>query len=441
MNGYTHAFDIINKDVYDYLKRKSTENVSDNTLSKLVKRGYLTSLTEDQELELIKRITDGVHDSRRFQKYNFQFIMSYDCNLRCVYCFEKEVLNTSKCPSKDKITKDKIDRAFDIIYEKYENKQCTQVIGLYGGEPFLAENYDLVSYIIEKGKKCNFTFYAPTNGYDIDAYFDLLKENSNLFHFQITLDGVEEIQNRNRPHFKNKDSFEKITNNIDHLLKLGITIRLRINTSEYSLTKMNELMSLFEAKGWYGYENFSAYWALLRDDIDSGAAPAEGEKPQINQLDLMSSFQEQKATGNLSSKLSCQDYGISSILNNMILGKDVKYKGYFCGAQVSSLIFDPVGDLYSCWDVVGQPEHKVGSYIPDLEISEEGYQKWFDDKISGYKCIKCKYVLFCGGGCVIRSLKSKKRIRPGNCNQYPQVFNSLVKNLYQETIKENYNQI
>ena len=46
----------------------------------------------------------------------------------------------------------------------------------------------------------------------------MLQKNSNLFSFQITVDGVEEIQNQRKPHFKNSDSFMKITNNIDFLL-------------------------------------------------------------------------------------------------------------------------------------------------------------------------------------------------------------------------------
>ena len=60
---------------------------------------------------------------------------------------------------------------------------------------------------MEKGKRIDHTFRVTSNGYDIDAYAFMLQKNSNLFSFQITVDGVEEIQNQRKPHFKNSDSF------------------------------------------------------------------------------------------------------------------------------------------------------------------------------------------------------------------------------------------
>lgn len=52
------------------------------------------------------------------------------------------------------------------------------VITLYGGEPLLAENKDIVTYIVEEGVKRGYKFEAITNGYDLDCfwiYFPLKK--------------------------------------------------------------------------------------------------------------------------------------------------------------------------------------------------------------------------------------------------------------------------
>lgn len=443
INSYTHAFDLVNKDVYLYLKqRKSNFTISDNSYKKLVQRGYLTSLNEDEEAELVKRITDKIHENRKFRMYNFQFIMSYDCNFRCVYCFENEVLNTSKCPSKSTITKELVDKAFEFIHEKFENKECSRNIALYGGEPFLSSNYDLIAYIVERGKKYDFKYYAPTNGYDLDTYFDFFRQNQKLFSLQITLDGTKDIQNRNRPHFKNSDSFDKITSNIDQLLKIGIHINLRINTNTFSLSKIDDLLKFFEEMGWYSYKNFSAYLALLREEIESRSPSEDNESTDsINQLDLIKAYQMKKSENLINSNVFCQDYGITNIIHDLVKGQKIPYRGYFCGAQANNILFDPVGHIYTCWDVVGNQEYKIGEYTSGVHLYGEQTEKWFNDKISDYKCIKCKYVLFCGGGCIIRKLKETDKLQPGFCNHYPQIFNFTVKKLYNEILKDTYAQI
>ena len=155
---------------------------------------------------------------------------------------------------------------FSDIISKALSIYSLEILALYGGEPFLADNYDMICYIVKKGKenKCNFS--VTTNGYDIDKYLDFLKDNK-IFSFQITLDGVEDVQNERKPHYKNNDSFTKITENIDALLKLGFPVAVRINTDSYTISRLDELFLFFKQKGWYRYRTFAPYCALLRKDI------------------------------------------------------------------------------------------------------------------------------------------------------------------------------
>ena len=208
LNGYTQAFDIVNKDVYLALKtEQKLEDLPDVILSKLKKRGYVTPLTKIEEIKLVQGLSDRARENHLFQKYNSHFIVSYACNLRCIYCYEDNILNGCNSLSKKTMTLEQVDKAFEIITEKDKVNQSSKTIALYGGEPLLRENYDVISYIVEKGKRIDHTFRVTSNGYDIDAYAFMLQKNSNLFSFQITVDGVEEIQNQRKPHFKNSDSF------------------------------------------------------------------------------------------------------------------------------------------------------------------------------------------------------------------------------------------
>ena len=103
-----------------------------------------------------------------------------------------------------------MDKAYEIIKDKDKDRTGKRSIHLYGGEPFLAENYEVLEYIVQKGKDLGYMFSVTSNGYDLDNYLDFLKENSKIFSFQITIDGVEDIHNKRKPHYKNKDSFAKI---------------------------------------------------------------------------------------------------------------------------------------------------------------------------------------------------------------------------------------
>ena len=227
LNSYTHAFDIVNQNVYQYLKNQGEYwDISNETKEKLVKRGYMTSLSKEDETELVKRLLNKIYDEVRLKNFGFHFIISYDCNLRCIYCYEDPVLNGCACLPKCRITKEQVDKAYEIIKDKDKDRTGKRSIHLYGGEPFLAENYEVLEYIVQKGKDLGYMFSVTSNGYDLDNYLDFLKENSKIFSFQITIDGVEDIHNKRKPHYKNKDSFAKIASNVDSLLKIGIPISI-----------------------------------------------------------------------------------------------------------------------------------------------------------------------------------------------------------------------
>ena len=437
LNGYTQAFDVVNEDVYWALKTgQKLEDLPDVILSKLKKRGYVTPLTKSEEIKLVQGLSDRARENHLFQKYNFHFIVSYACNLRCIYCYEDNILNGCNSLSKRTMTLEQVDKAFEIITEKDKVNQSSKTIALYGGEPLLRENYDVISYIVEKGKRIDHTFRVTSNGYDIDAYAFMLQKNSNLFSFQITVDGVEEIQNQRKPHFKNSDSFMKITNNIDFLLKCGIPVNVRINSDLYTINKIHNLLSFFEDKGWYKYKNFRAYCALLRQEVD---VKQQIQHSQMGQLDLLKYYNDKIKNKEITErKIFCQDCGTLALLKNLLLNRKHSYKGSFCGAQTNNIIFDPFGDLYSCWDVVGLPEHRVGRYIPDFCIDDTKSIKWFGHRVSDTKCIQCKFVLFCGGGCLVRSLRKSGEISFGNCNEYPQSFKYLMKTVCKEILENNY---
>ena len=436
LNSYTHAFDIVNQNVYQYLKNQGENgSVSGETKEKLVKRGYMTSLSKEDEGELVKRLLNDIYDEVRLKNFGFHFIISYDCNLRCVYCYEDPILNGCACLPKNRITKEQVDNAYEIIIEKDKNKTGRKTIHLYGGEPFLAENYEMLEYIVQKGKDLGYGFSVTSNGYDLDKYLYFIEQNRTLFSFQITIDGVEDIHNERKPHFKNQDSFSKITSNVDSLVKMGISVSIRINTDPYTMERVDELFMYFKEKGWFQYKNFKPYCALLRKEVPIKGEGEDFSKKMFAQSEFFRTFSEKGLKEESGGVFMCQDFDVQSILNRLLLGKAVRYKSCFCGAQTGSLIFDPFGDIYSCWDVVGQREQRVGYYIPNFTLEKELADKWFNSRISEHKCANCKYVFFCGGGCLANAMRLTGKLQSGKCNDFPRLFKYVIQQLYNEKIK------
>lgn len=433
INGYTLSIDIINTKTYQFLKKTSEVNkIGTNTLEILAKRGYITSLSKDEEIKLVQQLSDKNRDYKiANKKYNFHFIISYDCNLRCVYCYERSINNLHSLPTQ-KMSFSQIDEAFEIIKEKVDNNEATRKITLYGGEPFLKENLKEIEYITEKSSRLGLKLSITSNGYDLKYYHDYLVKYSNILTFQITLDGLEEIHNSYRPHYLYKDSFAVISNNINELLQLGIRVTIRINTDYNSLKEAYKLIEFFREKGWLELNNFKAYYALLRNDVKSMT-----NQNQITQTDLLKHYFTLKQYLKNNYQVTCQDFGILENLLMLIKGKRIQYKSTFCGAQGGNIIFDPLGNIYSCWDIVGNSSYRIGTLKDnELKINQELVKKWTGERVSQCKCIKCKYNLLCGGGCMISSLREKGEIGMGNCNDYPNIFKCSVQHFYNEYIKK-----
>ena len=544
VHGYTGAIDRVNKEVARMIKSRVVISeemfdqlpCSEETVHTLMKRGYLTSRSPVEEREYVHSMANFLHHTSSRGAASFLFLVAYDCNFRCPYCFENDISDHGKGWSKQVFTKEMVDRAYEAMCEIQPNKTMhSKNITLYGGEPLLAKNKDIVQYIVDEGLKRGYIFSAITNGYDLHHFMDLLGPKK-IRRLQITLDGEEENHNRKRPHYLAGDSFDVIMKNVALALSLDVQISMRINTDYDNVDILPKLFDLFKDKGFTEYPKFSAYSALVHQ-IEEGmscSATMSGKKtpgnygetaPLISIESPTSDFepsesvtsvisfkesetQEQKSfvpevfsemlidedqyinveqeeeiflnykngtrsighqqlsqemalnhpkNGDISvmprreftrkyyqfakenpdlmHQISCQDYGIRQTFKKAFEGKGLlSFKPVFCGAQTGMLIFDPYGDLYTCWEMVGLDRYKVGSYLDQVEFNDERLSEWYDRNISNVpSCSKCKYAFFCGGGCAAHAyVKNDGNIKTSYCDEYPRVFHTVVPEIFEE---------
>ncbi len=153
-----------------------------STIELLKRRGYLTDMTEEEEESFFSGIVAEIHKSESVGVPLYLFMTTYDCNLRCGYCFQDHMrTNPAFGHLLTRMTPSVVDRIFAAMprleahHGLGSNHDLPRNIIFFGGEPLLEANRPIVEYIIIKANRmgrANFT--AITNGTDLHAYQDLL---------------------------------------------------------------------------------------------------------------------------------------------------------------------------------------------------------------------------------------------------------------------------
>lgn len=328
--------------------------------------------------------------------------------------------------SNQTFTKEMVDAAYGCIMQmEKENPRQDMVITLYGGEPLLAKNRNIVQYIVEQGSSHGFKFFAVTNGYDLDAYKDLLNEKQ-IYSLQITIDGTKDCHDSRRVHYLEGSSFDKILRNVGMALQQGVRIMIRINTDKIILPQLEELYRHFEGLGFVENPLFSIQSAFLRNHKTTG----------IDNLDFLSFNEYFAFHKKCDYKYGCQfQYLYKNILKTLEGKERLQFRSTHCMSQHNGYLFDPVGNIYSCWNCVGKDDNVIGTYDRSGFVLNEICGVWHSYDIrKREKCLRCKYALLCGGGCLGRAEFTGKQFKRIDCGGFPTILKYMSNRAYNKYI-------
>ena len=142
---------------------------------------------------------------------NLVFNVTERCNFNCGYCIFSGNYENERIENNLEMDISTAKRAIDLLVLRTRNPA---LISFYGGEPL--NNIDLINEIIKYAKENYsnkvYAFSMTSNFYNADRYLREIIENE--IHINISLDGPEEIHNKNRKLKDGRPTYDKIMKNL-----------------------------------------------------------------------------------------------------------------------------------------------------------------------------------------------------------------------------------
>ncbi|HEU4326477.1 MAG TPA: radical SAM protein [Roseiflexaceae bacterium] len=460
IHGYTGAYDRVSRRVASYIRSLEVvkppkplfgewtpeltldgvvSEPSEQTIGVLKKRGYLTELGVDEEVERFSRFVELYHNASQ-RTPSYIFMPTYDCNLRCSYCFQDHMrTNPAYRHLLRTMRRDLVDRIFEAMptIERQHGlepvERPARNIGFFGGEPLLQQNRPIVEYIIRKARETSQTqFWAVSNATDLHAYADLLGPDG-IGSVQITLDGPPEEHDQRRIYADGSGSFARIARNIAMALERQVYVNVRLNIDRNNIALLPALAREMQAQGWCASPFFSVYSAPIapsNDKTDRRTTMSSWElDQQLNQLREV--YPEMKIIGRPDERLV--------LAAHAIFGSRSKpnVRTSFCGAHSAMYIFDVFGDIYACWERTGDARIRIGHVTEeaDVVLEEAVNRMWRSRTVTtNAVCRKCRYALHCGGGCAVLAESQRGEFFSNHCDGFAARFRASVAEAYVEHI-------
>lgn len=347
-------------------------------------------------------------------------LLTEDCNLRCVYCFQGAGKhsrdNLEKCQSKEKILN---------FIKKQSTLRKSEIISitLFGGEPLLnfdqnIEWLDEIKEYCEANNKKLITSIITNGTLLSNKILDSLKKY-NCSTIQITLDGTKEIHDLRRIYPNNKGSFDQVISAIKliHSRDDFNSPVVRINIDKQNITETHQLLKYLSTQNLTDcYIDFG----IVRSDTDACSSYAGNCLVEEELGDVLESLWD-------TLDLYGFNYNNNPVRRNM-----------FCGSYKDSVFtIAPNGDLYKCWEFVGNEKHRIGRITHDGDVDHVtgAFFDWMSrTPLDTAECRECIYLPSCGGGCGSISYQTTKSYHNIGCLKTRGVLKKQILRRYKDSL-------
>lgn len=304
-----------------------------------------------------------------------------DCNFRCKYCFERHPKG---------VMSEEVQSALLKFVENRLHSVRNFSVTWYGGEPLLTKNiiYKLSENFLElcRQKNVEYNAFIITNA--------SLMDDADIEHFkrckingaQITIDGPKDVHDKRRRNIDGASTFDHLIDRVNVLLNNDFDVIVRINIDKENIDRVDELLDTLK-------ERLDRYQNVK---IDFGQVSTFTDICRSIESDCYNNAQYADMMIPLYSKVEARGFTV----NKMFVYPSTR-ANYCCVDYVNSFVVDNHGQLFRCWNHVGNTKKSCGN-IADFDQAplRDNYLSWIEwNPLRHEKCRECKYLPLCMGGC------------------------------------------
>lgn len=311
------------------------------------------------------------------------------CNLACRYCFESSFKGFMSDETQSAVVR--------FASELIEAGAKALDVTWYGGEPLLGldtiEALSQAFLSLTEEKQASYQASIITNGTLLTEEVAHRLVAAKVSSAQVTLDGPPEVHDQRRPFRSGGPSYAKIVANLQEAIKL-LPISLRVNVDRHNAEQALVFVENLMAESWFDAERVQVHFGYVRKYTPScGCGLDEMLKPS-------------------------EFWALQEELGKRLVARGLAQPLYpdlasGCTAtSVSSFVIGPQGELYRCWNHVGDRKAIVGTVF-DSAINHPLYVQYL---VAGFEedpeCLECRFLPICAGGCVDVRVKASKGLLP-----------------------------
>lgn len=315
-----------------------------------------------------------------------------DCGLCCTYCY------ASAGESNLYLSPHIAHAAIDLVFANaIKHKQKRVAVGFHGGgEPFYGRSWaivkDAVIYARELSAKHGIylSLSSATNGVLSLKQLEWIVQNFG--NLNISLDGPEDIQNRQRPLRSGGESFPFVMRTIKFLEERKFSYGLRATITKESCGRLIELIDFFRSISTLTRLHFEPLFECGRCRTTGAEAP----EPEAFVRAMVEAIPYAKKQG---IDLYYSGASIDKVVDS------------FCGATGRSFCVTPQGNVTSCFEVSLESDPRSERFFYGKYDEQSGQFVFNEDRIAFLRtrtvqnlpgCADCFIKYQCAGDCLAK---------------------------------------
>lgn len=374
-NSFSNALANLEEEVFYALKEGRLGTLKKH-IQNLIKGNFIVEINMDEIGKM-----NVIYESRKWnKKLSLTIAPTLQCNCRCEYCFQEK--------SDKRMESEVYEEIYKLVLRNFISEKIGAVdICWYGGEPLLEKDKMLdfskkLAYIIGKD---SFNTMIVTNGILLDRKFiESISKYTKISRIQITIDGEKEVHNKKRTLKSGVGTYDEIIESIMSVLDI-VKIALRINIDKESIIGIENLFNHLKSLKLNKNNNLSIYFGHLRNYTSNVKSDSSV---------FFTSYEFARKRIELLKKL--REYEFTAELYPSLFP--------FCMLDhYNSFVLDPEGNVYKCWDLIGQKDFSLGNIKDCYDFTKSPiYYKFLNYNPLDYEeCRNCMILPNCLGGCGI----------------------------------------